>query len=79
MLTHLSDKAIFPSQVLFACVYGKKLIFSLPRSLVPKLVLPTLGQGKFVRVYGRQGKLDKCTRNTSMIFGKQKAAREINV
>jgi hypothetical protein len=37
--------------------------------------MPAFEQGKFVRVYGRQGKLDKCTRNTSIYgFGKQKAA-----
>ena len=27
-----------------------------------------LGQGKFVCVYGPQGKLDKCRRNTSMVL-----------
>jgi hypothetical protein len=35
------------------------------RSFVSKLVMPVFGQGKCVRVYGRQGKLDKCIRNTS--------------
>jgi hypothetical protein len=33
---------------------------------------PAFGQGKFVRVYGHQGKLDKCTRNTSMVFWQTK-------
>jgi hypothetical protein len=46
----------FPQQVLFARVYGKRLTFFLPRSLVQKLVMPVFGQGKSVRVYGRQGK-----------------------
>jgi hypothetical protein len=56
-------------------VYGKKMRdnFSLPRHLVPKakLVMPAFGQGKFVRVYGRQGKLDKCTKNTCMVTSKK--------
>jgi hypothetical protein len=28
--------------------------------------MPTLGEGKFVDVYGSQQKLDKCTRNRVM-------------
>jgi hypothetical protein len=37
----------------FVCLYVRQKIdnFSLPRNLVPKLVMPTFGQGKFVRVY----------------------------
>jgi hypothetical protein len=54
--------------------------FSLPRSLVSKLVMPGFGQGRFVRVYGRQGKLDKCTRNSSMVLANERRPwREINV
>jgi hypothetical protein len=34
--------------------------FSLLRSVVSKLVLPAFGQGKFVRLYGCQRKVDKC-------------------
>jgi hypothetical protein len=41
------------------------------RSLVAKPVMPAFEQGKFVRVYVRQGKLDKCTRNTSMVLTKK--------
>jgi hypothetical protein len=40
----------------------------LPRSHVPKLVMPFFGQVNFARVYGRQGKLHKCTRNTPMVL-----------
>jgi hypothetical protein len=47
----------FPQQVLFARVYGKRLTFFFPRSLVQKPVMSVFGQGKFVRVYGRQGTL----------------------
>jgi hypothetical protein len=37
--------------------------------------MPVFGQGQFVRVYGRQGKLDKCTIEKYFYdFGKQKAA-----
>jgi hypothetical protein len=32
----------------------KSSYFSLPRNLVPELVMPAFGQGKFVRAYGRQ-------------------------
>ena len=59
---------IFPCQVfhdkfyLLACTakncYDK---FSLPRSLVPELVMSVFGQEKCVRVFGHQGKLHKCT------------------
>ena len=43
--------------------------FSLPRSFVPMLVMnATFGQ-KSVRVYGRQGKLDKCTRVVYHLHG----------
>jgi hypothetical protein len=41
------------------------------RSLVAKPVVPAFGEGKFVRACGRQGKLDKCTRNTSMVLTKK--------
>ena len=47
----------------------------LPSSLVPELVMPAFGQGKFVRVYGRQGKFDKRTRNTSMVLANKKRPR----
>jgi hypothetical protein len=55
--------------------------FFLPRSLGPKLVMPAFGQEKLhVRVYGRQGKLDECTRNTSMVLAnKRRPWRERNV
>jgi hypothetical protein len=51
-------------------VYGQKIDnFSLPKSFAPKLVMPTFGQGKFVRrVYGCQGIFDKFTRNNSRIL-----------
>jgi hypothetical protein len=32
----------------------KASYFSLPRNLVPEVVMPAFGQGKFVRAYGRQ-------------------------
>ena len=34
--------------------------------------MPAFGQGKFVRVFGRQGKLDKGTRNTSMVLANER-------
>jgi hypothetical protein len=43
------------------------------RQIAHLLVTPAFGQGKFVRVYGRQGKHGNCTRNLYG-FGKQKAA-----
>ena len=44
------------------------------------LVMPDFGQGKCVRVYDRQGKLDKCTINTSMVLANERRPwRKINV
>jgi hypothetical protein len=43
----------------FVRVYSKKIDNS---------SMPASGQGKFVRVYERQGKLDKCKRNTSAVL-----------
>jgi hypothetical protein len=44
-------------------------IFPCQRALLQSsIVMPGFGQGKFVRVYGRQGKLDKCISNTSMVL-----------
>jgi hypothetical protein len=58
----------FPSQVLFARVCGKIEIF----------FLLAFEKGKFVLVYGLQGKLDKCTKNTSMVLAnKRRPWREI--
>jgi hypothetical protein len=72
---------MFPWQVfldkfyLLVCTAKNENIFSLPRRLsVPKLVMSAFGQRQFIRVYGRQVKLDKCTRNTSISFGKEKEA-----
>ena len=60
----------FPSQVLFARVCGKIEIF----------FLLAFEKGKFVLVCGHQGKLDKCTKNTSMVLAnKRRPWREINV
>ena len=60
--------ASFPWQVLFSHVLGKKM------NIFPwqgKLIIPAFGQGKFVHVYDRQEKHDKCTsKNSSMtIYG----------
>jgi hypothetical protein len=64
-----------------SCVGQKIDNFSLPRSLVRKLVMPVFRHGKCVRVYDRQGKFEiKCTRNTSMVLAnKRQPWREINV
>ena len=61
-------------------VYGKNWQFSSPRSLViPKLIMPAFGQGKFVHVCGgRQGKRERCTRlNTSMWFWQTKGSVDV--
>ena len=45
--------------LIFSKVQHKVDNFSLPKSLFAKLVMPAFGQGTFVRVYARVGKLDK--------------------
>jgi hypothetical protein len=58
-----------------SCVRQNFDNFSLPRSLVPKLIMPVFEQGKFVRVYDLQGNLDKCIQEILLYgFGKQKVA-----
>jgi hypothetical protein len=42
--------------------------------------MPAVGEGKFVRVYGRQGKLDKYASNTSRVLASKRPPEcEINV
>ena len=62
------------SLISFACWCARQRMdnFSLRRSLVPKLVMPAFGQGKCVRLYGRQGKL--VYKKYFYGFGKQNAA-----
>jgi hypothetical protein len=69
-LYQLSYRFVFPSPVLFGCVYGKKLtIFPCQSSFVPTLVMPAFGQGKFVRVPRKSWQVYK---KYFYGFGKQK-------
>jgi hypothetical protein len=73
---HTSKESFFDkfSLTSFICSRVQQRIdsFSLPRSLVAKLDVPAFGQGKSVRVYVRQGKLDKCTRNISVVLANER-------
>jgi hypothetical protein len=57
---------------IYSCVWQKIDNFSLPRSLLPKLVVSAFGQGKFVRVSVAKENLTKCTRNISMVLANKR-------
>jgi hypothetical protein len=65
--------------VLFVRVYGKTLtIFPCQGALhVPKLVMPAFGQGKFVRVYDLQRKLERNAQEILLWFWQTKVGLDM--